>query len=75
MGFKARLILFFLRLRCAAAANTSAAVISEGAKSTEPKSPEIHCAMLGNGAPLCRKDTVKFALQVRFVQQLAAPYM
>lgn len=57
MGFKARLILFLLLLRCAAAARTRAAVMSEGARSTEPKSPEIHCAMLGSGAPLSRHPT------------------
>ena len=42
IGLSAFLILFFRRLRCAAAANTKAAVISEGARSTDPNSPDTH---------------------------------
>ena len=42
IGLRAFLIRFFLRLRCAAAAKTNAAVMSEGAKSTDPNSPDIH---------------------------------
>ena len=42
IGFKAFLILFLRRLRWAAAASTNAAVMSEGAKSTDPNSPDTH---------------------------------
>ncbi len=52
IGCNAFLMRFFRRLRCAAAASTRAAVISDGARSTEPNSPDIHWAMLGSGAAL-----------------------
>jgi len=42
MGFSAFLMRFLRRRRCAAAANTKAAVMSDGAKSTLPNSPDIH---------------------------------